>query len=189
MKLSIKERVVVYIDGSNLYHKLRSKPLDISNTRNFDYRGLCKLLCNGRRLRHCFYCVGAVRAKPEDVKGQELRRKQQQLFAHLRSAQQNFMMRYGYIMKNAGSYHEKGVDVQLATEILIGAYEDKYDTCIVLSSDTDLIPAIKQVITLGKRVEYVGFSHQPSFGMMKHVSETRLLTRKDLEPFIFKTLV
>ncbi len=64
-------------------------------------------------------------------------------------------------MQNNGKYHEKGVDVQLAVDILIGAYEDLYDRAILISSDTDLIPAIQKVKQLGKQIEYIGFSHQP----------------------------
>ncbi|MDO8667661.1 MAG: hypothetical protein Q7K35_01020 [bacterium] len=40
------ERVAVFIDGSNLYHKL--KELRIPNTINFSYAGLCKKLARGR---------------------------------------------------------------------------------------------------------------------------------------------
>jgi uncharacterized LabA/DUF88 family protein len=90
----------------------------------------------------------------------------------------------GYMMKNGTTYHEKGVDVKLAIDMVVGAYENFFDTVILISSDTDIIPAVEKVIARKKRVEYIGLSYRPSFGLMKKVSETRLLTKSDLEKFV-----
>ncbi len=86
-------------------------------------------------------------------------------------------------MEVAGSFHEKGVDVQLAIDMLVGAYENQYDTAIMISSDTDLLPAVKKVRQLHKTVEYIGFIHQPSIALKNQASSSRLLTRKDVLPF------
>lgn len=182
------ERVAVYIDGSNLYFKLRNQPLAIQNLNKFDYAGFAKWLARERKLASRRYYVGVVRAKPDNEKGQRLRQEQQRLFAHLESATQSFTIKRGYIIGHDGKYHEKGVDVQLAVDIVIGAYEDMYDTAVVVSSDTDLIPAIQQAKRLGKDVEYVGFAHQPTLALQKYVTSTRLIFKEDLEPFITKTL-
>ena len=91
-------------------------------------------------------------------------------------------------MRSGGSYHEKGVDVKIAVDLLVGAYDDLYDVAIILSSDTDLIPAIRKVKHLGKKVEYIGFSHRPSTALTNVASSTRLLVREDVEPFIVKKL-
>lgn len=89
-------------------------------------------------------------------------------------------------MKSDGKYHEKGVDVQMAVDLLVGAYEDKYDVAIIISSDTDLIPAMEKVKNLGKEVEYIGFAHKPSLALQKYATLSRLLIKDELEPFIFK---
>ncbi len=59
-----------------------------------------------------------------------------------------------------------------------------YDTAIIVSSDTDLIPAIKYARSKGKMVEYVGFSSAPSLGMIKESDDRVLLLREQLEIFI-----
>ena len=46
----------------------------------------------------------------------------------------------------------------MATDIIVGAIDKKYDTAIVVSSDTDIIPAIDWVRMRLHKVEYVGFS-------------------------------
>ncbi len=42
---------------------------------------------------------------------------------------------------------EKGIDVQLAIDFVAGAFDDEYDTGIVCSTDTDLLPALEFVAT------------------------------------------
>lgn len=37
---------------------------------------------------------------------------------------------------------KEGVDVKIATDLIAGAIDNKHDTGIVVSSDSDLIPAI-----------------------------------------------
>jgi uncharacterized LabA/DUF88 family protein len=48
---------------------------------------------------------------------------------------------------------EKGIDVLLAVEMAMGAMRDEYDVAVLVSEDTDLLPAVEAVIDLGKRVE------------------------------------
>ena len=42
-------------------------------------------------------------------------------------------------------YEEKGSDVNIATELLIDAYENKYDTAVLISNDSDLIAPISYI--------------------------------------------
>lgn len=48
---------------------------------------------------------------------------------------------------------EKGIDVLMALDIALGARDDRYDVAVVVSADTDLIPAIDVALQAGKRVE------------------------------------
>jgi uncharacterized LabA/DUF88 family protein len=176
-----EERVAIFVDGSNFYYKLRS--LSIKNITYFNYAQLSQWLARERIIVSKTYFIGVVRAKDDDVRGQLLRKTQLRLFNHLSSKKQGFCVERGYLMKNDGVFHEKGVDVKMAVDLLVGAYENMYDTAIVLSSDTDLIPAIQKVISLGKKVEYIGFAHQPSYGLQKHVTLSRLLIREEVMLF------
>lgn len=174
------QRAIVFIDGSNLYHKL--KDLQIKNTTSFDYLGFCNLLARDRKIVLCKYYVGVVRASQNDKIAQSMRAGQQKVFQHL--INQGLVLERGYLMKSGGKFHEKGVDVKIAVDMVIGAYENDYDVAILVSSDTDLVPAIRQVCKLGKIVEYVGFSHAPSFGLQKNANITRLFIHDDLKGFI-----
>jgi len=133
-----------------------------------------------------FYYVGLVRKEKGNLKSEELVRNQQRLFANLQN--QGWEIKKGYMMARDKDYKEKGVDVKLAVDILDMAYQNKYDTAVVVSSDTDLIPGVVRAKELGKKIEYIGFSHRPSFGMQRYADISRLLTKIELEKFLSKTL-
>jgi uncharacterized LabA/DUF88 family protein len=94
-----------------------------------------------------------------------------------------FEIKKGKIMYDGGRIREKGVDVKLAIDLVIGGADNLYDTAVVVSSDTDLIPAIKYARYKKKNVEYVGFAGAPSLGMIKECSSQRLLAKEDLASF------
>ncbi len=48
---------------------------------------------------------------------------------------------------------EKGIDVLMALDIALGARDDRYDVAVIVSADTDLIPAVDVALQAGKRVE------------------------------------
>lgn len=179
-----KEKVFVLIDGSNFYYKLKS--LKISKTSKYDYRGLVNYLVGKRNCIECVYYIGTVRTKKNNTKSLELRSQQQKLFNHLTSKTQNIRIEKGFLMENRGKFHEKGVDVKIAVDLLIGAYENTYDTALLISSDTDLIPAIRKVREKKKNIEYIGFSHAPSLGLQKYATLSRLLIKEDIIKFAFK---
>jgi uncharacterized protein (TIGR00288 family) len=88
------------------------------------------------------------------------------------------------MLKTEVFYLEKGVDVQIAVDLVSGAYENHYDRVILMSSDTDLLPALEKVRSKGKKITYVGFSHKPSHALIEYSDIRRLLTREDLEQFL-----
>jgi uncharacterized LabA/DUF88 family protein len=48
---------------------------------------------------------------------------------------------------------EKGIDVLLALDLALGAERNDFDVAVVFSGDTDLVPAIDEVLRAGKWVE------------------------------------
>jgi len=175
------ERIAILVDGSNLYHYLRE--LKLTGLAEFDYRAFAQFLARGRTITSSTYYIGKVRSHG-DAKGEELRRGQQRLVAHLQNAGWN--VEFGHMMEHNGVFQEKGVDVHIAVDLLRGAYEDQYDTAVLVSSDTDLIPAVHAVRSKKKQIEYIGFAHRPSFGLMKNVDLTTTLRNEDLAGFLKK---
>ncbi len=94
---------------------------------------------------------------------------------------------------------EKGIDVKLATDLIVGAIDDKYDVAVVVSSDADIIPAIDWIRNrTHKKIEYVGFSitdgednkksATPSLTLMARTDIQRTLVASDLKPFLQEIL-
>jgi len=181
MILGKKERVALYIDGSNTYNKLKTFGLPEEKKR-FDFSAFVSHIAGEREIISKRYYVGIVRNHDNSEKGELLVRKQQQFLETLRST--GFEIKPGKIMYDSGRIREKGVDVKLAVDLVIGATDDLYDTAVIISSDTDLIPAIKYVLNgKKKKVEYIGFAGAPSLGMIKECSTQRLFAKEDLAPF------
>jgi uncharacterized LabA/DUF88 family protein len=174
-----KERAFIIIDGNNFYHRL--KELELTNLLSFDYEKFAQFLAGRRELVSKNYYIGAIREERNNPKSRELMRGQRKLTGRLQK--ENWIIKFGHMLK-ADGYHEKGVDVQIATDILIGAYEDLYDTVILVSSDTDLIPALAKAREMKKKIEYIGFSHKPSYALIKHSDIRRLLTKEDINQFL-----
>ncbi len=178
MSSSNQERAIVLIDGSNFYHKLKDLGLQ---TLTFDYAAFSLLLAGHRQMVRRTYYVGEVRTDGT-AHAQKLYNNQQKLIAHLKVC--GFRYQFGYLLKSDGVFHEKGVDVHMAVDLLVAAYENLCERIYLVSSDTDLIPAIQKAQAKGKMVAYVGFSHQVSLAMTRVCKETKTFTRDDLLPFI-----
>ena len=135
-------------------------------------------LVGGRVLISKRYYVGIVRNVDGTTKSADLVKNQQKFLAGIQN--EGFSVKRGRIMYD-GAIREKGIDVKIATDLLIGAVDDIYDTAVVVSSDTDLVPAIKYIKFKQKKVEYVGFSHRPSLGMQRYSDINILLQKKDIQ--------
>lgn len=182
-----KERVAVYIDGSNFYNYLKDEEINFPRGVKFDFNAFVKFLIGDRKCVSKRYYVGIFRNLDNSKKSAELVRGQQKFLSQIEK--DGFTIKRGRIMKTGKEYKEKGTDVKIAADLIIGAVDDIYDTAILVSSDTDLIPAIKYIKYKKKKLEYVGFSHDPSLGMQKHADLSKLLSVEDVENFKEKTLV
>src|SRR3989338_1732068 len=185
------ERVKIYIDGGNTYKALfkeskNSKdnsliPRTVPSGKIFSFKEFALFLSSNRNLCGKAYYVGIVRNYDHAKKSKNMVIKQQKFLAALEN--DGFIKERGKIVYDH-EIREKGVDVKIAIDIVIDGIEDKYDTAIIVSSDTDLIPAIKYVQSKGKKVEYIGFSNHTSVGLIKECDNQRVFVSADLQQFI-----
>jgi uncharacterized LabA/DUF88 family protein len=173
------KKIAILIDGSNFYFKL--KDIGLQNQLAFDFSSFCKFLANKNQIVFQKYYIGKVRTDGT-TKLNKLHANQQKLFQHL--LKHNIKYELGYLLKSNDKFHEKGVDVHMAVDILVNSYEKIADKIIIISSDTDLLPAIIKAKQLKKHVEYIGFSHQPGVAMVANCTSSRLLTKSELEKFV-----
>ena len=220
----MKERVCIFIDAGNFYH-LSLKKIGLEQL-DFDFdsfaehlagkRSICKM---GKR-----YYTGTVREKEGDEYSKKMMAKQTRLFANLKDTCWELKtsklrtrletLKIDSRVKDAKKFNqagiqevvyerqrEKGIDVKLATDLIAGAIDKKYDTAIIVSSDTDLVPAIDWVRSRELcKIEYVGFSIPdpsgeeskktiPSLGLIKRSDHSKTLTVDDIENFVVQNLL
>lgn len=177
-----KERVAVYIDGSNFYGYLKDKQIGFLRGSKFNFKEFVDFLVGEKReLVSKRYYTGVFRNLDGSEKSANLVGGQQKFFTNIEK--DGFVIKRGRIMPIGNSYKEKGTDVKISVDLIVGAVDNLYDAAILISSDTDLIPAIRYIKYKKKKLEYVGFAHSPSLGIQKYADISRLLLPEDIGKF------
>jgi len=145
------KRVIAYVDGFNLYFGLRSR-----GWRRFYWLDVQKLALNLLRpdqiLVKTKYFTSRISRPPDKVR-------RQSTFIEALETLKDFEIFYGHYQ--AGLRHcpqlpgttcpvpsEKMTDVNIAVELLADAFQDRFDTAILVSGDSDLAPPINKIKSL-----------------------------------------
>ncbi|MBU2101364.1 NYN domain-containing protein [Patescibacteria group bacterium] len=176
-----KKRVAIYIDGNNFYGYLKDEEINLPRGKKFDFTKFTEFLIKGRECVSKRYYVGIARNIDGTDKSKRIVSGQQKFLSHLEN--EGFDIKRSRVMYDSGRIREKGTDVKIGVDLVIGAVDDLYDTAILVSSDTDIIPAVRYLRYKGKKLEYIGFSHAPSLGMQKHADYSVLLLPEDIDKF------
>lgn len=154
------ERVVVFIDGSNLYNGMRD---NLTGTRVNLQEFVSQLVLKRHLVRTYYY-----NAPLTDDYDTERREGQQRFFESL--------SRIPYVTVRLGRLHrrfdgtlvEKGVDVAIAVESLSLAYENAYDTVLLVSGDGDYVQLVEAIKRKGKHVECAMFRNQSAGVLLEY---------------------
>ena len=152
-----KQRVAIFIDGSNLYHNLR-----VLKSKDIDFQKLINFLIKERLLTNVFYYNA-----PLDISvNKEQYWDMQRFLENLRKIPgfNIILCKRRKYKKQDGSFvfEMKGDDVYLAIDMVSGAYENLFDIAILVSGDEDFVPVIKRLQKLGKVVENAYFKSSSS---------------------------
>ena len=83
---------------------------------------------------------------------------------------------------------EKGVDVGLAVRIITEALQQDIEI-VVISADTDLIPAFKAVQKMSRRIIHVGYENRPIASLSQSSNATRIITLPLAQKYLSKKIV
>ena len=170
------ERVSIFIDGSNLYHGLKSA----FDRTDLDFQLFVDRVVSDRQLIRTYYYNATVPTNREP----ERARHQQGFFASLRHIPY-FDIRLGRLEPRGDTFVEKGVDIAIAVDMLSMAMHNAYDTAILVSSDGDFAKAIRAVCDTGKHVEVVCF--QRAYHLKQAADRAIELTETFLQDLWLKT--
>ena len=154
-----KQRVIVYIDGFNLYYGMRAA---FGNKYMWlDLQAFsASLLQPQAELVAVKYFTALTRSTGSPTSAHQ---RQDVYLKALRAHCDKLQIFYGQFLskprrcsscqKEHKSFEEKKTDVNIACEIINDAYLDRYDLCYVVSGDSDLAPPLEIIKQpqLGKR--------------------------------------
>lgn len=190
------KKQIILIDGENLVHKLVSVLLEAKqihkreDIKYFDLRGLVHQVLGGDDYaKEIFYYTAKVREVKSPA---SLKKKTQAMISwnarwvpmlanqgirYVKSG--NLQVRDTKECTNCGRtslvMQEKGVDVRIATDILLNAAPEV--EIVVVSSDSDLIPAISAARQRGASIVYLGFEFAMNIALVSQSTATRSISR------------
>lgn len=142
------ERVMVFIDGSNLYHVLGQ----VCGRHDLQFDKFAQKLANGRDMRRVYY----YNIRQEAFEDRSNASDQDKFLSSLYDTP-HLEVKLGIWKQRGATMVEKGVDVMLAVDLVTRAYRDDYDTAIIVSGDADFYPALQAAKDVGKQVEVAAF--------------------------------
>ncbi len=147
------QRVIVYIDGHNLYHGLLSAYG--ARYKWLDVQALSESLLQPDMLLTAVKYFTAIVQDTTHVKQVGARQRQELYLKALQTHCDKLEIHYGRFMSKSQkcgkcdeqyvSFEEKKTDVNIACRILNDAHLDHYDCCYVVSGDSDLVPPLEIV--------------------------------------------
>jgi len=159
------DRVMIFIDGSNLYHSLKN----IFGRTDLDIGKFSRQLLGRRKLIRIYYYNAKVGIKEEP----ERYRHQQKFFAGI-NAIPYCELRLGRLVyinwPNVPPY-EKGIDVQLTTDMITHSFKNNYDVAILVAGDSDFAPALQALKDNGNHVEVALFGKGGTSQQLRKVAD------------------
>lgn len=158
------ERVIVFIDNSNIFNGFRKYDIKA------DYEKLKNAITRDRVLRGIFLYEGVVYPMSHEKK----------------NWYEELSNRSGYVIKTSfnkiasSGAIEKKVDIKIAIDIISLAYENAYDTAVLVSGDGDFVPVVKKMKEMNKDVELWAFRYSLANTLKEELSQENIYYLDDI---------
>jgi hypothetical protein len=187
-------RRIVLIDGENLVYAIRhmlgsdGNKAPRSTIENFNFRGLLEELLADNLPSEILWFGARLRLydQSEDLKrkSSEAIMAQSRFVNKIQQQKINFI-KVGYLRARESDpcencshqtwkLAEKGVDVGLAGRMVLEANSET--EVVVISADTDLLPAFIATNKLGAKLMHIGYETRPIYALTKASDITRTIT-------------
>jgi uncharacterized LabA/DUF88 family protein len=190
---------IVYIDGQNFLYKAAEilieagRITDKSDLTKIDIRGIFEHIFEAD-IEVKFY---GAKVKIRKDKGEEILNKSRR-FSDTSRRIRNTLNAQAITFVESGKlklrdsdkckncltqdlkFQEKGVDVGVAVDMIVDRFKTGVEQTILVSSDTDLLPAIKAVKDDGGEVVYVGFSDKLTNAIVAESSQTEIIRDNEI---------
>ena len=141
------EKTIFYVDGFNLYFGIKTSGWN--NLKWLDINLLAQnLIKPNQKIVEVNYFTSRVRNAPDKEKRQitylEALEQYSRVNIYYGRYQPNIITCYS-CGHSYSSPNEKMTDVNIAVKMLIDAFKNKFDTAILISGDSDLVPPIREI--------------------------------------------
>ncbi len=129
-----------------------------------------------------------IGAKREHLKKTRQRYEGQKKFMKRVEAYHFFEMRTCPLKYDGRTIFQKGVDVQLAVDLVTHAFRDNYDIAVICTGDVDLLESLKIVKSLGKTVVIMSHPDITADAIIKEADffiDAGRLSEQDLDKITF----
>lgn len=185
---------VLYVDGRNFLGKLEKVFLKQKKLKprwhQYDFEGLFGLVLREMKIDSKMFYFARIKEHPDTKeKSQQLIQERRLLKTHLEK--QGFQVvltgavRGNYNQEGILVFKEKGVDVGIAVDMVSAVCDKTVAIAILASSDSDLQPAIREIVRRNAECVYLGFELMPNKGLAFTSKRTILI--KDSEVLQFYT--
>jgi uncharacterized LabA/DUF88 family protein len=162
-----KQRVIVYVDGFNFYYGLKHP-----KWKKYYWLDMVKLFESFMRPGQDLVCVKYFSARPARTD----KSKRQDTFFQVNKENPKFKLILGKYLKKEircfkchniiYTHEEKESDVRIATQIVADAFQKNCDIAVIVSADSDMIPAIE----LAKEAQIKVFVYFPPHQFSNNLS-------------------
>lgn len=167
------QTVGIFIDGPNLYGSARR----LTGDGRLDISALVQSIAAGRPIQEMCFWTGVL----DQAQDLESYARQRRFFSHIEQQIPNARIGRGTIQRRGPVQVEKGVDVGVALDLVVGGYENKWDVGIVVSGDGDLARAGKLIKEMGKGFEVVCCDRSLSGLLRAEANSLTILKGADLD--------
>ena len=176
-----QERVSIFIDGSNFYHSVK-KVLKLKERVN--YQKLINILADNNEIVDVFYYIARLDYNV-DIKRYENHEKFLKSLAEIPKLKIKLCNLKKIKTKDKKFiYVVKSDDIQLAQDILIGAFDDLYDTAIIVSGDEDFLLIINTIKERFKKKVINAYFRSSSSYRLRNICDFSIKLNKIIPQFI-----
>ncbi len=186
-------KTILLIDGENFKAKIKNIFAIYSKNKptwsQYDFKKLFETTLKDFKIDQIIFYFAKIKRHPDTLEKSDLLiQEQRSIKLHLEK--QGFLFEIGGMVtghiqedinkKEVLVFQEKGVDVKIAVDMVGMVCDNSVNQIILGSSDSDLIPAIKEIRKRGAKCIYYGFEDRINKGILYSCDRTILIRNNEV---------
>jgi len=158
------ERIIIFLDNSNIFNGFKKYNIKA------DYEKLKRVITKERKLEEIFLYEGVV---------YPIRTEKKKWYDDLTN-KSGYQIKASFDKITFNEAIEKKIDIQIAVDIISLAYENKFDTAVLVSGDGDFVPVVKKLKDLKKGVEVWAFRYSVANALKLIIEQENIFYLDDI---------